>query len=159
MVNISNVAQASALLVTDTVLASQGEESVDASMKASWEVMVQGTFSLLFPEIHKVFPTRLEMEYWLREELDVAFQFHHGTNMHQWSATPTGPGNTAVLPCEPVTVFPQENLIMKMTRATQTTWDVSSVLGDDYPDVEIATPEFQYVTVWSLSPANALLAA
>jgi hypothetical protein len=158
MINIANVAAVTPLLQMNTILTSEGVITVDAAMKASWQVMISSTFSLLFPDIHKLFPTRVEVQRWLLTELRAAFNDHHTQNDHLWKAQKMGPGQTNVMFTSFPELIPWEVILARRTRNTAMPISAAGALGDALPDVVLSPPTFQMVTAWAMSPFNMYLA-
>ena len=155
MLNMANVASAATKLTTNTTLLSQGVVSTTSMAKSSWQVMVQGAFSLLFPDIHRMFGTRLEMKTWLTIELNKAFLKHHATNTHIWAAQPQAPGYTDISNITIPTFFPQEVFLLRQTQVVAI--PVTVAVSEDAPDVNLSVPSFQFVEAWMASPANVYL--
>jgi hypothetical protein len=164
--NIANIAQSSKLLKQDKVLMSMGKSTVYADKKATMDFMIKGEFSLLFPEIHKVFLTSDEIQAYIWEQLQVAFNTHHEQSPHIWSGPGVAPApvqnKSSILPPKPPLFTVKEIPINPpiMSRGIQVPIaDPTSAIGDDDIDLTPPIPVLNPVMGYYASPVNHMLGA
>lgn len=150
MINIANVASASALLSTDLILTSNGVVAANASAKAEMETMIRGTWSLLFKESHKTYQLPSEVATYVAQEINKALTNHHSIP-HGGTGSVPPPYSPTMCPLPVMNPMLAVTPITKMTRGVQTPMSGAIPLpGDSSPEIEIPVPSTIPVTVCAL---------
>ena len=140
MINVANVSSAAAMLSTDAVLLSNGVLVTQAAGKATMSAMVKGAWSLLYQEAHRFFMLPMEVQEYVKTEIDKALTDHCTVpHMGEGSSPASWYGAECMLPVLDPTTW--AGTITKKTRGVQV--QVANQLplpGDSSPDIEIPVP-------------------
>jgi hypothetical protein len=156
MIDIAGTAETLPLLATNTTLTSMGIVSDNSSILSTQNMMTQGAFALLGPLIQEWWPTREEVQLYVFDEIEKAFNAHHQTPQHSSGygiASATVPGYTAIMPGSGPTEIPQWTEIDKLCRPVQAPTQISDISEDESIDLDGTMREFEPIQAWAMSPA------
>lgn len=157
MLDIAGTSQTLMFTMSNPTLASQGVNVSLSTMKSSWNVMIEGAWTLIQPYIQQLFPTRLETGNYVTKRLIQLMLDHHERSAHVWVGThhPTKPmyvGYTKVIPDVGPEMVP---LFAPITRAGRPIpvpgADITSAVAADMLDIEIGSFSFEPVPAYTLS--------
>ena len=156
MLDVAGTSQAVVALGASPVLTSMGVSTASSAAKATWNMMIEGTWALLQPKIQKFFPTRTEISTYVVQKINETFIQHHASNAHVWAGicVPVYAGATVATPDAGPIPIPLSTFITKRSRPVPTPASPTQALGSDMAsDLEIGAPIPELVEAFGLSPA------
>jgi hypothetical protein len=180
MLDMAGAALASTANLQNKYLLSLNVNPVKAAAKASWNVAIQGAFTLLYPMIHLNFPNRIETTAaWVESNAamfiytasvtamydSLVMHTHEVVSLGAQTLVPVTPpiiapdmavflSNEMVIPSEIFVPIVSRPIPLPLT-------DIAGILTGavgDLVDMELGVPTMEPMAVWALSPVNALIA-
>jgi hypothetical protein len=154
MLDINGAMMSSARLYMNKTLLSMGIKPQTSAIKASLNMQIAGTYALLFPVIHRNYPTKQEVEMFVYRQISLGFLNHHLMNLHSQPQYSTGTGFTNVMQGTIIPII-LETFLTKLTRKIPIpSTDILS--ADDFSGEDLETGSPQTETVPALSTSQAL---
>lgn len=133
-----------------------------ASLKASWNVAVKGTYALLEPLVHQDYYTSDEVDVFLINlenniKLYIETIYNGHTHTSPFLGLQTGSPSSPIMYANPIMPYIRmETFIPKVSRPIEATAVVSAALAD-LADIEVGTVVTETMEVYALSPVIGLI--